>query len=287
MRILITGATGFVGSTLLPKLSKHNIKVAVRNVSDDIGRNIQILADDNFDRFKREIELFAPEIVVHLASSMIKNDDVYSIKNIIDSNILFTSILLESLKNTSLRYFINTGTFAEYYLNDGDLNPAYYYSASKCATRYIIKYFKNLIGFKTINIIPYTIYGGVSKTKKVIDYIIDSLDSIVPIEMTKGEQILDFIHIYDVVNFYVYCIENLNKLTDSTDYHLGTGIGTSIRELAVLIEHINGKKANILWGAKQYRDLDIMKSIAPMDSLKKLDWSPSLNLEQGLRKQFS
>jgi nucleoside-diphosphate-sugar epimerase len=286
MNILITGATGFIGSHLLPKLSRYTLKVVVRKYSDIIDKNMQILLNKDLEHFRCEIERFSPEVVIHLASCMIKNDDFSSIENIIESNIIFTTVLLKSLRNTPVKYFINTGTFAEYYLNDGILNPAYLYSASKNAARYIIKYFKNLMGFKAINIIPYTVYGKKSREKKIIDYIFDSLNSDIPVEMTQGEQVLDFVHVDDVTDFYADCVENRERLSDETDYHLGTGVGTSIRELVKLIENKTNKKANILWGKRPYRDLDIMKSIAPLENIKKLGWFPRISLEAGLEISF-
>jgi CDP-paratose synthetase len=284
MRVLVTGATGFVGSNLLPKLIGYDIRIIVRNFTGIISKDKQIIINDDIDAFKNAVKTFNPEIVLHLATYSTSNDDIFSIKNIIGSNIFFTSILLESLKNINIKLFVNTGTFAEYYRNGEELNPAYYYAASKSAVRYIIKYFKNVSEFKTVNVIPYTVYGGQSKIKKVIDYIIDSLNSNTPVEMTAGGQVLDFIHVDDLSDFYRYCIENYERLSDGTDYHIGTGKGTGIKELAALIEHISNKKANILWGAKQYRALDIMKAIAPIESISNLGWTPKINLEHGVKE---
>jgi CDP-paratose synthetase len=287
MRVLVTGATGFVGSNLLPKLVGYDIRIIVRNFTGLISKDKQIIINDDINSFKNVVKTFNPEIVLHLATYSTSNDDIYSIKNIIASNIFFTSLLLESLKDIHIKLFVNTGTFAEYYENDGELNPAYYYAASKSAARYIIKYFKNISEFKTVNVIPYTVYGGLSKNKKVIDYIIDSLNSDIPVEMTAGEQILDFIHVDDLTDFYRFCIENYKQLSDGTDYHIGTGRGITIKELAVLIERITGKKANIAWGAKQYRKLDVMKAIAPLDATRALHWIPKINLDYGVAKLLS
>jgi CDP-paratose synthetase len=284
VRILVTGATGFIGSNLLAKLTGYDVGIVVRNIIESMDKDKQIVIDDDLQKFRNAVKSFDPEIVFHLATYSNSNDDISSIKNIIDSNILFTSIMLDSLKDTHVKLFVNTGTFAEYYFNDEILNPAYYYAASKTAVRYIIKYFKNIIGFNTINVIPYTVYGGRSRTKKVIDYIIDSLDSNVPIEMTNGEQILDFVHVDDIADFFIYCIRKINDLMDGMDYHIGTGIGTSIRELAATIEAKTGKKAYIQWGARQYRRSDIMKAIAPLENIKGLDWTPKISLEEGLTR---
>lgn len=286
MKILVTGATGFVGKYLIQKLKNFDIRLIVRNINTHYSKDSQIVYSfEDLDSFQKDVKSYNPNIVIHLASYLTSSDDISSIKNVIDSNILFTSILLESLKSTDLELFINTGTFAEYYYNDGKENPAYFYSASKIAIKPIIKYFKNIQGFKTINIIPYTIYGGKSKSKKVIDYILDSLDSKLYLEMTNGEQILDFIHIDDVTDFYVNCVNNINLLKDEEDYHLGTGKGTSIKELSKIIEDLTNKKANINWGSKQYRTLDIMRAIAPIYKLEKeLNWKPKVSIEDGIKK---
>lgn len=286
MKILVTGATGFVGKHLIQKLRDFDVRFVVRNINTEYSKDRQIVYnDEKLDVFQKDVKSYNPKIVIHLASYLTSSDDISSIKNIVDSNILFTSILLESLKSTDLELFINTGTFAEYYYNDGKENPAYFYSASKIAIKPIIKYFKNIQGFKTINIIPYTIYGGKSKSKKVIDYILDSLDSKLYLEMTNGEQILDFIHIEDVTDFYVHCVNNINLLKDEEDYHLGTGKGTSIKGLSNIIEDLTNKKANINWGSKEYRTLDIMRAIAPIYKLEKeLNWKPKVSIEDGIKK---
>lgn len=286
MKILVTGATGFVGKHLIQKLRDFDVRFVVRNINTEYSKDRQIVYnDEKLDVFQKDVKSYNPKIVIHLASYLTSSDDISSIKNIVDSNILFTSILLESLKSTDLELFINTGTFAEYYYNDGKENPAYFYSASKIAIKPIIKYFKNIQGFKTINIIPYTIYGGKSKSKKVIDYILDSLDSKLYLEMTNGEQILDFIYIDDVTDFYVHCVNNINLLKDEEDYHLGTGKGTSIKELSNIIEDLTNKKANINWGSKEYRTLDIMRAIAPIYKLEKeLNWKPKVSIKDGIKK---
>lgn len=289
MNILITGTTGFVGTHLLEKLENYNkfkLAAVVRDKSIiNIKNNVQLIHIKDNLNFEKEIINFNPEIVIHLASHLTGLDDSNSFKKLIKSNIEFPGKLLECLRKTSLKYFINTGTFAEYSNNNDILDPAYLYSATKISFRPILKYFSKIIGFKTISIIPYTIYGGKSKNKKVIDYLLESLNTKEMIDMTPGEQKLDFIHIDDITSFYIYLINNLDKINELyIEFKLGTGVGTSIKELATKIENITGKKTNINWGGKPYRKTDIMKAIANTKNLDLINWSSKITIEEGLKK---
>jgi nucleoside-diphosphate-sugar epimerase len=287
-RILITGATGTIGSSLLNYLIKNSsycLAVTVREkLAQDciFGPSIKHI-NYNAVTFRDEIIEFSPEIVLHLASYSSSNADEDSIRRLVDSNIVFLSRLLDALSSSELKLFINTGSFSEYSSNDNSFNPAYFYSATKTASRSIVSYYKNILKMKSCTIVPYSVYGGKSNTKKVFDFILDSLDCIEPIKMTKGLQILDFIHINDVVSFYVHLLNNIDLIENEQTYHLGTGIGTEIKKVAAIMGDISGSNCNINWGGLDYRDSDIMRSVASINMLEQdLKWSPSINLRKGI-----
>lgn len=287
-RILITGATGFIGSNLVTALIESDtniLAVTTRDIhasKEMFGKNVKYIQLES-ESFKSDIASFSPNIVIHLASYSTSRDDIESMRKLVDSNIVFLSVLLDALKETSVELFLNTGSFSEYYFNDGELSPVYYYAATKTASRAIVKYYSNLLGMKYCTIIPYTVYGGNNKNKKIIDLIFDSLDSAKSIPMTQGEQVSDFIHINDVVSFYLHIVNNMNRLKGTEDYHLGSGQGNTLRKVAGLVEKISSKKTNIQWGGIEYRPLDMMRAIAPIYKLEKeLGWMPQISIEEGL-----
>jgi len=112
------------------------------------------------------------------------------------------------------------------------------------------------------------------------------MNSELPIKMTEGEQILDFIHVYDVANFFVFILQNKCKfyaLENGEEFHLGTGRGTSIRELASILEKKYGKKCNVIWGGIPYRKRDTMYAVAPIaKNIKELGWKAKIKLENGI-----
>jgi len=292
MKILVTGATGFVGKHLVSRLINENYQCAVlvRDVEKAysfFGDKVHIIKYDKdaFD-YVDKIHSFNPEIVIHLASHYTAADDIKELQKLLEANVVFTSYLCSALERNKIQLFINTGSFAEYFDGNAIINPAYLYAATKTSVRYLIEYFGKKHNYSIIHVIPYSIYGEGGTGKKVIDYIIESLFSDSPIEMTEGKQILDFIHVEDVVDFYCTLIKKRNLISKPvSEYHLGTGIGTSIRDLSAIIENICGRKANIAWGKRQYRHCDVMHAVAPVAFIKKeFDWEAKVSIPQGIKR---
>lgn len=291
MRILITGSTGFIGRNLIPVLlnEKHQILELTRNkeksqiLFGDSTKKHEI--SDDQESLRLAVKNFNPEVVIHLASMLTASDDYESMQKLLNSNIIFFCRILDTLKETELKLFINTGTFAEYYKGDGVLDPAYLYAATKTASRSFLDYYSKIYNFKQTTVVPYTIYGGNDTQKKIIDIIYESLDSPIPTDLSPGEQILDFIHIDDIANFYVSLVNNMEKLEKKTNFQLGTGNGTSLKKLTAIIESKTGKKANINWGGKSYRTTDVMYAVADITKLKKIiNWVPKISIKIGIQK---
>lgn len=297
MRILITGATGFLGKKLASELLKtdHKLYLLVRDSKScmkfDAGLNLDLLNFIYLDdlNWKQNIKYISPEIVIHLASFLTSSDNEAVIDNLINSNLTLGTHLLDALKETNLGYFINTGSFSEYYNNSIDANPAYLYSATKTAYRSILQYYQAIDSFKIVNIIPYTIYGSEDTQKKIIDYLIDSFSSDESKKLSPGNQKLDFIHIDDVVTFYLLLIQNITCINNlNTEFHLGTGIGTTPKQLIELLESILNKKANVEWGGVPYRKRDTLEAYATYNLASNfLGWKPKIDLKEGLKNYLS
>lgn len=269
MKILISGSTGNVGKVLVDKLLelKYEVIELTRNYKKSLElfseQTLKIDLNLNQDDFTKKIIEYDPEIFIHLASYLTSKDDYESLIKISKTNNLLLRAL-DSLKHSkSLSFLINTGSFSQFFDNSQKINDAYLYSAAKTADLAFLDYYSKTYGFKYVSIIPYTIYGSIDSNKKIIDLLIDSTKSKNKIKLTAGEQILDFTHIDDLVKFYVRLINNNNNYSNGETLKFGTGIGTSIRDLAHLIEQITGKKTNVAWGYRKYRMNDIMKAVSP------------------------
>lgn len=292
-KILITGATGFIGRHLIAALPCHFSDMEILTVNRNIEKAKTLFQNSKCTHILTtdydQIVSFNPDVVIHLATMSTSSNDSQIIKPMLESNIEFGVNLLSALsKCSNLKLFVNTGTFAEYRLGTDTINNAYLYSATKSAFRCFVDYYANLSEFKYINAIPYTVYGGNGAAKKIIDYIRDSLDASTPVKMTAGEQILDFIHVKDVVRFFIKVIDQMQDIvgtiSNGENFYVGTGVGTKIRDLAKIIEKTENKKCNIDWGSLPYRSMDIMHAVAPVEKNNMLiSWQSQISIGEGVK----
>lgn len=296
MRILVTGSTGFIGRRVVDRLLDTLPDVQVVTLCRDVDKADRLCPSPRchntpVERMHDTIAGFSPKVVLHLATLSTSRDDIDIIDPIVDANITFGVKLLDALSHTSvLRLFVNVGSFAEYRMgHDAGFHDAYLYTATKSAFRHFVDYYSAKCGFKYLTAVPYTVYGGEDTAKKLMDYMIDSINADEPVKMTPGHQVLDFIHVDDIVRFFVEAVRTasdetlLHTLPQANTYHLGTGIGTEVRALASLIESKVGAPLRIEWGGREYRPLDVMHAVAPIArNHPAIPWTPLIPLSSGL-----
>ena len=118
-----------------------------------------------------------------------------------------------------------------------------------------------------------------------MDILYDSLDAKEPTNTTPGEQVLDFIHVDDLVRLYVNIVDNYEKVPNETVFHAGTGEGFSLHNTVNLMEQYTNRKANINWGGIEYRKRDVMFAVADTRLQKEIfGWEPLIPFKKGVLK---
>jgi len=292
MKILVTGGTGFVGRNLVRKLVEkgYEIHCIVRlnsNVSNIDKRAKIFRYDGNIDLLIDFFQSQKFDGVVHLASLFLASHTRYDIENLILSNIKFGVELLEACKISNVKWFINTGTFWQNYKNER-YNPVNLYAATKEAFEVIAKYYTETseLIFTTIKLND--TYGNDDTRNKLFNLWKKIALSGEVLEMSPGEQIIDICHIDDVINAYELLIEYLNSNKKyefkNKTYVVTSNERMSLRKLAEVFEKVTNKKLNIKWGARPYREREVM---IPLENGEVVpNWKPKVSLEEGIKKLF-
>ena len=270
MKILLTGATGFIGKNLIELLSlnKINFCCIIRPTTDT-----SFLDSNNFKYFldNGQLENLIAHMksenysgIIHLASLFIAEHKKEQINELINSNILFGTKLVEAAVLSKVKWFINTGTFWQHF--DGEqYNPVNLYAATKQAYEDILKFYA-----ETSNLVCTTLklndtYGDGDTRKKVFNLWKQISKTGETIDMSQGEQLIDIVHVSKVTEAYLKLIKLLEK-EDATkhqlkSYYVSSNNNISLKELAVKFERENNTKLNINWGGRAYRKREVMKPI--------------------------
>lgn len=266
MKILVTGATGFIGQNLIKLLLDKGISIhcIVRIDSDTskIDSRAKVFKYDNnveilVDYFKKE----EFDGVIHLASLFLASHTPSDISNLTFSNIKFGTELLEASKLANVKWFINTGTFWQNYEGE-DYNPVNLYAATKEAFENIAKYYtqtSNLI-FSTIKLND--TFGPNDTRNKVFNLWAKIAKSGEVLEMSPGEQIIDISYIEDVIVAYEKLIEHLDSekkdIFRNKEFVVTNKDKMSLKDLSKVFEEATNTKLNIVWGGRPYRDREVM-----------------------------
>lgn len=292
--ILLTGGTGFIGSNLLEELLNLNKKVILLKrsfsntwrINEFIGNENLVLKDIDKENLKDIFGQYDIEGIFHLSSLIQRNHELDAINNIIDSNINFPTQLLENSVENDVEFFINTGTCLEYKsmnrpLKESDeIKPFNLYAASKVAFEDILKFYYDNYDLNCSTLKLFTPYGPKDNETKIMPYLITNSIKKNDIIIKSPEKRLDFIFIDDVVDSYISVMNNFSKLDEYESFNIGTGIGTSIKDVLEIIESYLGTNKNVTCG-----NLENDQICCCNDKIReKLNWMPKTDLKNGIEQ---
>jgi GDP-4-dehydro-6-deoxy-D-mannose reductase len=274
-KILITGATGFIGTHLLKALSNRNdfIYAASRNDGD-------ISLINTWENF--------PDcnIVVHLAGKSFIPDswkDVYSYSQ---NNLLSTISALEYCKNRNARliflssYMYGNPITLPISENDPIIVQNPYALTKKWAEESCEFYSKNNNIPVTI-IRPFNVYGPGQSISFLLPHIINQIKNNKEIKVKDLVPKRDYIYIADLINLIIKAIDT--KLEFEV-FNVGSGISYSVGEIISMIQKIFGSNLPVFTD-DTIRKGEIMNTIADITKANKiLNWAPNYDIYKGLKE---
>ena len=301
LRILITGGNGFVGSHVLETLVKkenYEIGIILRTTSDT-WRIRSILTDD-IGRFFIDkegvdsiISRFKPDLVIHLAVLYKKKHTASDIEEMFNSNITFPSKILQAMIQNDVRFFINTGTFTEYSIQNRDLTvdapilPSNLYSATKIAFEDILKFYTHTYNINAITLKLTSPYGPKDNNSKLIPYLINRALRKDIANLSPGDQMWDYIYVKDVASAFSLAVDYIvNTRERYNSFIIGSGESHSLVEIAKIIRSFNSSlKTN--FGAMPYSDKETFYVRADITKAKNIiKWLPKISLREGLLETY-
>ncbi|MDM5263701.1 NAD-dependent epimerase/dehydratase [Sulfurovum sp. XTW-4] len=283
MTILLSGATGFLGSYLLKRFMQEGFDViALTRSTSDTYRIKELLStityyDVDTTEIKEIFKKHNIDIVVNTVTDYGRSNS--RISSILETNLMFSVRLLENAVENNVKTFINTDTLLEKEINA--------YALSKNQLVQWMQFLSDKINM--INIKIEHMYGPLDDDNKFIYWVINQLQqNVEKIDLTNGVQKRDFIYIDDVVEAYMTIIINIEKFSSYEEFELGSGDAIEVKEFLNLVYNEISQKqvltTKLNFGAVEYRPKENMCMEADISKLLSLGWEPSVKLEEGIKK---
>lgn len=280
MTILLTGATGYLGSELLRFWIGKGYNLIILKRSNSSLKRIHDLEsrfisyDVDKSDWEQSFSQNKIDAVVHVAASYGRRGE--SFVEIIESNVLFPIRLLDLAIETGVKYFINTSSSLPKEVND--------YALSKAQFQEWIVQKKNQI--HGVNLVLEYFYGPGDDDWKFISMVVKKLKENVPsIDFTNGLQKRDFIYISDVVAAYSLILNKIGDLENGISIPVGSGNALSLKSIVELCQELIGNTSTKLnFGALPDRLGEIPTSQADMTILENLGWKLHFDMNSGIKK---
>ena len=297
MNFLITGAAGFLGSSLANHLAREGHQV--RGLDDLSTGDPKVLAPDvHFtrgdvnDRPKLWTLLQDVDVVYHLAARVSVPESILYPRDYNNANVGGTVSLMEATRDVGVKRVVLASSGAVY----GDLNnplltestnpvPRSPYAVSKLSAEYYVRTIGTLWGIETVSLRIFNAYGPgqhlpPSHPPVVPHYLRQALRGGTLVAHGDGSQTRDYIYVDDVVSAMVAAATAPS--VNGQVINVGSGLETSVKDLINLVLKVTDSEANVVYNSQTSGGVSHMKADLTL-AKEKLRFTPSINLEEGLR----
>ena len=268
--ILLTGATGFIGSNILKEIRLNNKVFIIQRFESKKKikktKNIKIITFKNYNILSNKLKKIKVDTIIHCATHYKKEHIEKDILKFIQSNILLGNIILENLKKLNAKQFINFSTTWEDFDNKEN-NPRNLYAAYKKSFNCLIQYYKKKIpNINFIDLMIVDTFGENDKRQKLINTLRNNYIKKKTSKIISKRLYLNLINVEDIVNAVKILLKNKIQpgkyILKNSNYF----------NLFELIEYINKNNNNNRIKVKWLSNTLIKDKILKYKKLK--NWNP-------------
>jgi nucleoside-diphosphate-sugar epimerase len=297
-RVLVSGASGFIGSHLVDRLVREGAIVSALSRTEGQLAAIASRPAVEFipcdltqvEQTRNALESFSPAIVYHFAAYPDGQETFERFRNNISSNIESTVNLLEAFRSSGGETFVFGDSTKAYgdspapYTSDTPLRPLSSYAIAKAAGWQFCELYRRLYGTNVVSVRPTMIYGP-RQNYNLITYVVQAvLSGQSEIPLMGGMQTRDPLYIDDALEAIIAISQTSGHLSGRV-INLAGGDEQTVVDIARMIVELMGSTARIVPRADQARPTDTTRSSCDNAEAKlSLNWEPHTSLREGLQR---
>jgi UDP-glucose 4-epimerase len=281
--ILVTGATGFLGSHLCRSLSGTACTVHAISRKPQTGSKMLRWWQGDLSDFATTQSLLSkiqPDVIFHLTSHGWGAPGLEHVRPTLYNDLIATINVLTVATDLKIDRLVLTGSLEEPQAGDPEIVPSTPYAAAKWACGAYARMFHQLYQTPAVIVRIFMTYGQGQAAEKLLPYTILCLLKGEAPKVTNGERLIDWIYVDDV-------IEGLRTAAEASDVEgstieVGSGTLRSIREVVEQLVSLVRPGVHPLFGAVASRPIEPVRAANVIDTYKRIGWRPTTSWEKGL-----
>ncbi len=307
MRALVTGAAGFIGSSLVDELLERGDRVVgldaftenyaraqkERNLAGAVSSSSFELVTADLEHADLAALLDEVEVVFHLAAQPgVRDSWDASFERYVSRNITATQRLLEAARRSSLERFVYASSSSVYGAaldwptpETATLTPFSPYGVTKLAAEHLCSVYAANFRVPTVSLRYFTVYGPRQRPDMAVYRLVRAADRGEPFPMFgSGDQVRDLTYVDDVVEANLAAVDR--EAAPGTAINIAGGSSTSLVELIERVQRETGRTVVI----DHRPDVagDVARTGGDIERARSLlGWTPRVDLPTGVARQVA
>lgn len=309
-KIVVTGASGFVGTHLVRALLEQGAFVValddgsnsdpsvLADLIDSSSGRLRVVVGSTLDPISLAEAMEGSDSLVHLAALVSVAESLEEPSRYTAVNAMGTAAALAAAKRAGVGRVVYASSAAVYgdavempVREQSTLAPTSPYAASKLAGEHVVMSYARTLDLPGVSLRFFNVFGEGQQSDRAYASVVPAfVDSVLcdtrPSVFGDGEQTRDFVHVSNVVQAIVGLLlrDAAGDGWDGRAFNVGCGVGTTINDLALTIARLAGK-AELQPEQRPARAGDVRHSVACIDhSVEVLGYRVETGLEEGLRR---